>query len=626
MRDGSSKLMRELQRLRCVDLCASAASGDGLKPPDVAGDLARINGHIQTASKAGDFLSGYYDGKRSIFTPLREISLSDFEKERAEAALRAAEKACKLADELAERNDALAELKERCTALSAWEAYPLPLKYCKTKYTVTFPGSFPPSSDISVINENLNELAALAEQISNTSSGVTAAITVHRSDFESALRALTALGFTGCPLSSEHSPKTELKKLEKQITQLENEIGELKSTAKEMSAALPDIETLYDKLTTDLARVEAMKNTRCTDSTVIITGWVPEKCVSSVQALLESRGDAYEFSVPEESDNVPVLLSNNRFASHFEPVLALYSLPAYGTFDPTFVMSFFYLAIFGLMFADVGYGLLLSAVCVFMLCKMRMGRSMRMMVGMFAMCGVASIVCGIIFGGYFGDLPTVIMKTFFGIENPPDIALWFNPVDNTIMFLVVSLACGAVHLIAGLLIKAYIMIRKGDVFGAVFDVGSWLVLFSGIGFIFINQTAGVILLAVGALSLILTQGRAEKNIIMKLLKGIMSLYGIVNYFSDLLSYSRILSLALSSAIIANVVNMLGTLPGPGFGSVIGLILAALIGHTLNIAINVLGTFVHTSRLQYIEFFGKFYEDGGTPFTPLTPHSKYVTFN
>lgn len=626
MREGSNELMRELQRMRCVDLGSARASNSELAPPDMTEEISRINSSLATVSRASELLSEFYNGKRSLFSQAREISLADFEKKRAKAALSAAEAAFRLSDELNAKNGELAALNESRTALLAWKEHPLPLRDCKTRHTVTFAGSFPPSTDISRINEALGELAAVVEKITESESGINTSVTIYKNDKDEVLRTLGGFGFTKCPIFSAYSPKRELAELSRSAEKLEEEIAELRAQAKKLSDMLPEIEILYDKLTTDLARAEATKALRCTASTVLLTGWVPEKCVSDVKKLLDGRGDAYEFSDPEKDDDVPVLLSNNAFASRFEPVIALYSLPAYGTFDPTFVMSFFYLAIFGLMFADVGYGLLLSAACIFMLRKMSMGRSMRMMVGMFAMCGIASAICGVIFGGYFGDLPTVIMTTFFGIENPPKLALWFDPVNNTIMFLIVSLACGAVHLIAGLCVKAYIMINKGDIFGAIFDVGSWLVLFAGIGVIFISQAIGGALIAVGVLSLILTQGRAEKNIIMRLLKGIMSLYGIVNYFSDLLSYSRILSLALSSAIIANVVNMLGTLPGPGFGSVIGLMIAVLIGHTLNIAINVLGTFVHTSRLQYIEFFGKFYEDGGTPFTPLTPHSKHVTFN
>ena len=217
------------------------------------------------------------------------------------------------------------------------------------------------------------------------------------------------------------------------------------------------------------------------------------------------------------------------------------------------------------------------------------------------------------------------MEDFLGIEKAPDMALCFNMIDNPILFLVISLAMGALHLLTGMAIKFGITVRDGHPVAAVFDVGSWFILFAGIGLYFVFPTAGMICALIGALMLIFSQGRAEKNPIMKLLKGILSLYDIVSYGSDLLSYSRILALSLASAVIANVVNIFGAMGGPGIGGVISMTLAFLLGHTLNFAVNILGTYVHTSRLQYIEFFGKFFEDGGREFVPLAPDTKYTVF-
>ena len=167
--------------------------------------------------------------------------------------------------------------------------------------------------------------------------------------------------------------------------------------------------------------------------------------------------------------------------------------------------------------------------------------------------------------------------------------------------------------------------KQKKVFSAIFDVGSWIVIFVGVALALISTKIGLITALVGVLMLILTQGRAQKNIIMKLVKGVGALYNVTSYASDLLSYSRILALGLASAVIAKVVNIIASLGGDGIVGYILLIVVLLVGHALNMAINLLGTFVHASRLQYIEFFGKFYEEGGTPFTPLTPRSKYVRF-
>lgn len=247
------------------------------------------------------------------------------------------------------------------------------------------------------------------------------------------------------------------------------------------------------------------------------------------------------------------------------------------------------------------------------------------MCNMFAVCGVSCIVWGVIFGSYLGDLPAQFMKNMFGI----DIKVWaaVDILNEAIVFLVLSLAMGAVHMLAGMAIRFYVLCKNGQVFSAVFDEGSWFVLFLGAGLYFIVPTAGIIVAGTGVLMLVLTQGRDKKNPIMKIVGGIGSLYSLVNYASDLLSYSRIMALGLSSAVVASVFNVLATMGGLTVPGIIMFVLVVLVGHILNLAINLLGTFVHTSRLQYVEFFGKFFEDGGRPFRPLKPditHSSVVS--
>ena len=190
-------------------------------------------------------------------------------------------------------------------------------------------------------------------------------------------------------------------------------------------------------------------------------------------------------------------------------------------------------------------------------------------------------------------------------------------------FLIFSLAVGAIHLIAGMAVKFVILCKDGHVWDAIFDIGAYWVLFAGFGLLAIVPEVGKWVAIAGAVFIVLTHGRDAKNIFMKLVKGLLGLYDLINYGSDLLSYSRILALGLSAGIIAQVVNLLGTMGGPTVGGFIMMAFVFVIGHVLNLAINMLGTFVHASRLQYIEFFGKFYEDGGTPFEPALSSEKYT---
>jgi V/A-type H+-transporting ATPase subunit I len=190
-------------------------------------------------------------------------------------------------------------------------------------------------------------------------------------------------------------------------------------------------------------------------------------------------------------------------------------------------------------------------------------------------------------------------------------------------FLAISLGIGAVHLITGMIVKFVLLCKDKHVFAAIFDVGSWLIIFAGIGVLFLHKIAGIVMIVLGVLMIICTAGRSAKNPIMKFFKGLLGLYDIINYAADLLSYSRILALGLASAVIAQVINMVGTMFIDGVLGFFVLLAVSLIGHTVNMALNVLGSFVHTSRLQYLEFFGKFFEDGGEAFTPVTPSDRYT---
>jgi len=271
----------------------------------------------------------------------------------------------------------------------------------------------------------------------------------------------------------------------------------------------------------------------------------------------------------------------------------------------------------------------------------RLSPGMTRAMTMFGYCGISSMIFGVVFGGWFGDLPYALMTAFGGFEsaeaaqaavpffNGVTITLGgeplsLNPLINPIPFLVISLAVGLIHIVGGMAVKFYVLCREGKPFSAVFDVASYWILFAGIGVVFLHKTVGLALIIAGVALIVLTYGRAKKNIFAKLIFGLKGLYDLISYASDLLSYSRILALGLAAGVMAQVFNLLGTMAGSGLPGILLMLVVLPIGHGLNMAINVLGTFVHTSRLQYLEFFSKFYEDGGTAFEPAVPCDKFST--
>ena len=254
---------------------------------------------------------------------------------------------------------------------------------------------------------------------------------------------------------------------------------------------------------------------------------------------------------------------------------------------------------------------------------------------MFGYCGISCTVFGVLLGSYFGNFPLAFMEYMMGIPadqlprlsllpaEAANVAVLFDPIQNPMAFLLLSLGFGGVHLIAGMAVKAYILCREGRVLDALFDIVAYWVLFAGIGLLFVIQRVGLILCLAGVTVIVLTHGRRKRGIPMKLAGGLLGLYDLISYASDLLSYSRILALGLAAGVIGQVVNVMATLKGASFLGVILMLLVFAVGHLLNLVINVLGTFVHTSRLQYIEFFNKFYEEGGAPFRPMAPSDRYT---
>lgn len=632
LQKDTRRLIADLQKLRCVEVSGDLRfPAESDKPTaadaDVSQEMGILLSQIASARRAIEFLTAYDTGKHALFAPPMEASIDDFDSGLDAVILEEVQAANALAEQISQAKASAARLEGESTALQPWIGEQLALPGDKTAYTCSLCGTLPLNTDMAAIDEKLADLACVTREVYTDKTVRAIVLIAHREDFDAARKILSAAGFAVCPIQASAAAgyaagaaadrMLRLEDTQKALEQLE------KSAAETAAAQLSDIRALYDILITRQERLRAQNCGLRTEQTMLISGWVPVQAMKKTKALLEKYGAAYSFSDPSEEENAPVLLMNRSISRNFESILSMYDLPKYGRFDPTAIMSVFYTIIFGLMFADVCYGAILVIGCLAGLRLLHLKESMRRFLKMFAVCGVSCIIGGILFGSYFGDLPVAILEGFGGKENVPSTALWFDMIEDPIMMLLLSLGVGAAHMVTAFIIKFVILVRDGHIFDAIADVGSWLILFAGIGVYFLQPTAGWTLVGIGTVMLICTQGRQEKNIVMRFLKGIMSLYDIVGYLSDLLSYSRILALSLASAVIASVMNLLGTMGGLNPGGLILFVLVFFLGHTINFLVNVLGSYVHTSRLQYIEFFGKFYEGGGRPFTPLEPQSKYV---
>ena len=625
-------VVRRLVRLRCVEVRQiDIETHDGLlMKASYDSQKSSLEASIAEIDKALPMLNKYSQRVLGLGDSRVKVDRTEFI---SDGSYDNAKKIVKKTNELICRLDAtksnISSLEANICAIEPWSRLDFPISIKETKKTKVILGSFPVGVDMNAVKEAIGESYVHLEEVSADKTAKYCCIISLKTDADDVFRSLVQFGFVQIQLPDMSlAPSQAIATIKAQIKEVSAEVENIINEIRKISDYLSDVEVLYDIEKTNLTNIAVMQKTANTERCTFVTGWVPDFCQKKVENMLDKHTCAYEMAEPDEEDNPPVHLKNNGFASTFEWVIGMYSYPKYGSFDPTFIMSIFYFFIFGLMFADVGYGLIL-AVAGFVAPKlMGLRENMKRSFYMFGYCGISSMIMGVIFGGWFGDLPYAIMQNMMGIENAKEVVpffngIWFNPIDDPMMFLIVALAAGGVHIIAAMAINFVLLCKQGKVFDAIVDVMSWWIIFAGIGVMFIvGSTAGFITIGVGAAIVVLTNGRHEKNIFMKFAKGLLGLYKITSYASDLLSYSRILALGLAAAVIGQVVNLVGTMGGASVVGFIALVAACLIGHTLNLAINILGSFVHTSRLQYLEFFNKFYEDGGEKFEALEPSEQY----
>ena len=382
-------------------------------------------------------------------------------------------------------------------------------------------------------------------------------------------------------------------------------------------------------------KYEALNSLNFTENTFILTGYIPEKYTGLLKKELESKYTVFiEFTEPSEDEDVPVLLENSRFSAPVESITKMYAMPDKKDVDPTPVMSFFYYLFFGMMLSDAGYGLVMLIGTTIALKRFKLEDTMKKTLTMFRNCGISTIIWGALFGSWFGDIIQVVARDYFG-KNITSVALWFQPLDDPIKLLLYSFALGILHLFLGLAVSFKMSWDDGRKADAILDTVPIYLTITGvaplaasilIGVPAILKTIGTYLLIAGAVLLVLTSGRSSKSIFGKFFGGLYALYNTATgYLSDILSYSRLLALGLATGSIASVINLIGTMPQNMVVKTVLLTVVFLVGHTANLALNLLGAYVHTDRLQFVELFSKFYTGGGREFSPLTVNTKYIKF-
>jgi V/A-type H+-transporting ATPase subunit I len=387
-----------------------------------------------------------------------------------------------------------------------------------------------------------------------------------------------------------------------------------------------------DYWSVEKSKIEALMSGEQTEQIILASFWMPKSSMEEFNKAIEPYRGLTELVtvVPDDSDKPPTLLKNPKWSRPIEALVTMYGVPTYGGFDPTVVTTPFFFAFFGICFGDAGYGLLISCAMAFLLIKTNASGAARNFLKIILIGNLCAFAFGAITFSWFGDsLSSFSFLKPLGVLKSIQL---LDPMGDPMTMLVISLAIGFFQIMLGLAIAMRNNLASGNKLAAFADQGGWIVFLCGLVLIGLSSS-GVIglptrlsgaIAAIGALVLVATQGREKKSVVGKLFSGIMSLYNVTSYLGDILSYSRLLALGLGSAAIAMVVNLLANLVSgvPYIGILLGVAIFIL-GHVFGMAINILGAFIHSLRLQYVEFYGKFYEASGEGFTPLSFNTQYV---
>lgn len=627
------------------------AEGEPLIMLQTHTNIAQFEKTLQLVNTALTLLDTYAPNKKGMLSGLagrRELTVTDFKEHasKVDSSLRTAREINALSQKIEAADVAVSHTRTLLESVLPWEGLSIPMQFAGTRYTAAIIGSLPAQyteeSLLAALAEAYHtddetiEFPAVSISIASATRELSCIVVLcHRKDEETVRTTLRKIGLSIPSDPTTHPPEVRISRFRKRIEEALQEKEDAIKQLNTYSGERENLEFLSDYYLMRKDKYEAIGKLLFSAKTFILEGYVPERDAKTLEDKLISKFDVSVaiLDTDESDEDVPVLLKNNPLVTPVEDIVRSYSLPSKQDVDPNAAMAFFYYLFFGMMLSDAGYGIIMVVLTLLVLRFLKPEGAMKANMQKFCLCGLSTVFWGALFGSWFGNIVYVVSTTFFGktITLAP---LWFDPVTDPLKLLILSLILGFIHIMVGLALRFYNMWRHGDKIGALFDVGLWWVVFCGLGMMiaamaltvsFPLQKIGLYVLAAGGLGLVLTQGRSSKSIPGKIMGGIGSLYSITGYFSDILSYSRLMALSLVTGIIGTVVNTIGSIGGGGIGGAIGFILVFVFGHTINIGINVLGAYVHVNRLQYVEFFSKFYEGGGKPFMPFGVNTKRFKF-
>ena len=655
MKQNRKAILERLQELGALEVNVKLKKSVKVTHEDTVTTRQTFEKRSSIADSAIAILNKYAPEKTSLLDslagkPLVEHAEYDKTVENQQEYMNQANQIVAWEKQITEANANIQKLENQLESLTPWMNLDIPMNTPGTEQTVLQLGTISePVTEEKILtalkSHEPSVDAADVELISTGKDATYLSVLCLKKDAAAAEEALREIGFAKPSWLIKRTPAQEQETLKAQIGEYRIDIQNHIAKIGNLASARENLKLVSDYYMMRAQKYEVLGALPQTANTFAVSGYIPACRAEKVAKEFEEQyGAAVELEEIGAKEQPPVLLKNNKFSESVDGVLASYGLPKKGEVDPTFIMSIFYVFLFGMMLSDAAYGAIIAVACGIALLKFpRMEEGLRKSVKMFFWCGISTLFWGVMFGSYFGDLVNVISRNYLGHEVSIP-AVWFAPLDDPMRLLIYSLLFGIIHMFIGLGLKGYMMLKEKDVVGFISDILSWYLLLVGLIMILlptsifesisnmkftfppaVNMIAKVMAVAGAVIILVMSGRRKKKKIGMRLAIGLYDLYGITSWLSDLLSYSRLLALGLATGVIAQVINQMGSMFGTGVFGTIVFIVVFLVGTVLNLAINLLGAYVHSNRLEFVEFFNKFYDGGGKPFEPFRTVTKYVDF-
>ena len=642
-RSQKDELLRALIRLGCVqfsELEEEVQSIEGLRRAE--SETLSVKSDHAVLLRAVDLLGKYAPEKKAMLSAPPEVEGDTLLSSEGTADALALANEIIAADERIRRIGS-EESRERAVieSLVPWLPLDLPLDVDGTERSSVLLGSFPIKISLDKVRETIEGVTEESElfEVSKDKKASYVMIVCAKEALPELQEALRAFDFTAQSFTGMSAPARQCSaRCSAALEKLGREKAACEASIVEKAARRDALKLAADRLEAKLALSEAADLSLATEDVALMQGWVPAEKEAALEEVLSRYDCAWECEEPPEADypEVPVSLKNNKLTNALNMVTEMYSLPAYGTVDPNPLMAPFFILFYGLMMADIGYGLIMIAAALVALKKLKPRGGSLAFCQLLLYGGVATAAMGVLTGAFFSDVPYQLVRLFNPDSTWPGLWHLFSPEYDSELVLYGSLVLGMLHLNTGMVVSAVQKIKKGDKAGALFEEGSlWIILVGALllatDMLLVKNSvlhiAAIAVLCVGGVMLLFGAGRNAKGF-GKVTAAFGCIYNTATgWFGDVLSYSRIMALMLAGGVVGKVFNTVAVMPaqsgGVSFFTMLAFAVIFVLGHAINFALNLLGCYVHDLRLQCLEFFGKFYSDGGKPFRPLKFGGKYV---